>query len=173
MPAVVDETPAPEHARDLECLFRAHYVGLLRLAAVLTGDAALAEDLTQEAFVRLGRQRRWPDSGGELPYLRRTIVNLSHGHFRRRAIARRKDVAERDDSGDLTGPAGVARARQQTIAEAVRRLPHRQRECVVLRYYADLSDTAIALALGISSGSVKSSLSRARSALAKQLEDLR
>lgn len=63
---------------DLDLLFRAHATPLLRLAFVLTGDPALAEELVQEAFIRLQRSRTRPAVGAELAYLRRTVVNLSH-----------------------------------------------------------------------------------------------
>jgi RNA polymerase sigma-70 factor (ECF subfamily) len=157
---------------ELERLYRLHHAGLFRLALVLTGDPRLADDLTQEAFARLARQRAWPRTGAELAYLRRTVVNLSHSHFRRVALARRHP-AERERSWDVTAEAGTARALQRRVAACVRTLPGRQRECVVLHYYLNLTDTQIAAVLGIAPGTVKSMLHRARAALARQLRDLR
>jgi RNA polymerase sigma-70 factor (ECF subfamily) len=162
----------PATGLDLDGLFRAHATPLLRLAVVLTGDQRLAEDLVQDAFVRLHRSGARPAAGTELAYLRRTVVNLAHGHHRRLRIAR----------SHPPGPPRVAPAAevdavrhdgQRRVAEAVRALPRRQRDCVVLHYFADLTDAEIADALGISAGSVKTHLHRARAALAHVLEPLR
>ena len=158
---------------DLEGLFRRHYASLLRLARVLTGDDELAEDLAQEAFARLNARAAWPEPGAELAYLRRTVVNLSHDHFRRRGVVLRHWRVVRDDAGDVTSPAALDRAEQHRVADAVRRLPARQRDCVVLRYYSGCSDSEVAALLDIGIGSVKSSISRARTRLARELRDLR
>jgi RNA polymerase sigma factor (sigma-70 family) len=158
---------------NLEGLFRQHYSSLLRLARVLTGDDELAEDLAQEAFVRLNARDPWPGPGAELAYLRRTVVNLSHDHFRRRGVVLRHWRVVRDDVGDVTSPAALERAAQHRVASAVRRLPARQRDCVVLRYYAGLSDSEVAALLDIGIGSLKSTMSRARERLARELRDLR
>jgi RNA polymerase sigma-70 factor (sigma-E family) len=162
--------------RSLERLFRAYHAPLLRLAYVFTGNGAVAEDLVQDAFVRLHRSRSWPQPGSELAYLRRTVVNLSHGHHRHLRVVRRHDertAAERDASTPGPEDELSSRDRQQLIARAVRRLPPRQRDCVVLHYFGDLSDAEIARDLGISEGSVKTHLHRARHALAEQLEHMR
>lgn len=156
----------------VEALFREHYEGLLRFARVLTGDRFLAEDLAQEAFVRINGAAAWPRAGAELAYLRRTVVNLSHDHFRRRQVAWLHQRGSADDIGDVTSPAGMERAQQQRVAAAVRALPRRQRDCVVLRYYAGLSDREVADLLEIGIGSVKTSISRARARLARDLRDL-
>ena len=158
---------------DIEELFREHHTSLLRLARVLTGDDQLAEDLAQDAFVRLDGCAAWPQAGAELAYLRRTVVNLSHDHFRRRLVVRRHERPTIDDAGDLTGPAALDRSQQSRVAEAVRALPRRQRDCVVLRYYSGCSDSEVAEALHIGIGSVKSSIARARTKLARELKDLR
>ncbi|HMG43216.1 MAG TPA: sigma-70 family RNA polymerase sigma factor [Acidimicrobiales bacterium] len=158
---------------DLEGLFREHYASLLRLARVLTGDDELAEDIAQDAFMRLDASISWPAAGAELAYLRRTVVNLSHDHFRRRLVVRRHIRSTRDDAGDLTGPAALDRSQQVRVAAAVRALPRRQRDCVVLRYYSGCSDAEVAELLEIGIGSVKSSIARARARLARELKDLR
>lgn len=156
----------------VEALFREHYEGLLRLARVLTGDRFLAEDLAQEAFVRLNGAAAWPRAGAELAYLRRTVVNLSHDHFRRRRVAWLHQRSTSDDVGDVTSPAALERAQQHRVAAAVRALPSRQRDCVVLRYYAGCSDREVADLLEIGIGTVKTSISRARGKLARDLKDL-
>jgi RNA polymerase sigma factor (sigma-70 family) len=162
----------PDSGLDLDGLFRAHATPLLRLAVVLTGDRPLAEELVQEAFVRLQRSGSAPALGTELAYLRRTVINLSHGHHRRLRVVRGRPA----DSG-ADGPAAevdaIRRDAQRRVAAAVRALPNRQGACIVLRFYAELTDTEIAHALGISPGSVKTHLHRARAALADHLEDLR
>jgi RNA polymerase sigma-70 factor (sigma-E family) len=167
MVPVVDDGPAT-----LEELFRAHATALLRLAVLLTGDRAQAEELVQEAFLRYHRSGAPPRPGAELAYLRRTVVNLSHGLHRRLGVLRRL-VSERP--AVVASPEADALARDQRLAvlAAVRALPERQRSCIVLRYYAELPDAEIADALGISVGSVKTHLHRARAALAERLEVLR
>jgi RNA polymerase sigma-70 factor (ECF subfamily) len=157
---------------DLEVLFRAHATPLLKLAVVLTGDRPLAEELVQEAFVRLHRSRTVPTPGKELAYLRRTVINLSHGHHRRLRIVRSRPPEPPRVSAAAEVDA-VRRDGQRRVVAAVRSLPPRQRDCIVLRFYADLSDTEIAETLGISAGSVKTHLHRARATLATSLEALR
>jgi RNA polymerase sigma factor (sigma-70 family) len=157
---------------DLEALFRAHATPLLRLAVALTGDPGVAEELVQDAFVALARQARPPRAGAELAYLRRTVVNLSHGRHRHLAVVRRSP--EQTLPSIPAAETGAARRDvQRRVADAVRALPARQRDCMVLRCYAEATDVEIADALGISAGSVKTHLHRARATLARLLEDLR
>ena len=159
--------------RSLEASFRRHHAALLRLAVVLTGDRGLADDLVQEAFLRLHRTRSWPRPEAELAYLRRTVVNLSHGHHRRLAVARRHAPKEVEVEAPGADVSAAAREQRRLVADAVRRLPTRQRDCVVLHYFTGLSDAEIATDLGIGVGSVKTHLHRARAALAEHLEQLR
>jgi RNA polymerase sigma-70 factor (sigma-E family) len=157
---------------DLDRLFRAHATALLRLAIVLSGDRDLSEELVQEAFVRLHRAATPPAPGAELAYLRRTVINLVHGHHRHLRVVRRR-AHEPPPDREAAEVDAVRRDGQRRVTDAVRNLPRRQRDCVVLHYYADLTDTEIADELGISPGSVKTHLHRARAALADRLEDLR
>jgi RNA polymerase sigma factor (sigma-70 family) len=163
--------PPPEGI-DLDALFREHATPLLRLAVVLTGDRPLAEELVQESFVRLHRSGSLPAAGTELAYLRRTVINLSHGHHRHLRVVRRQPEPT-IDSMPAAEVDAVRRDGQRQVVAAVRGLSGRQRDCIVLRFYGDLSDTEIADALGISAGSVKTHLHRARAALANRLEALR
>jgi RNA polymerase sigma-70 factor (sigma-E family) len=170
--ATVDEAVTAD--RTLEAVFRDHHAALVRLAFVLTGDRALADDLVQDAFVRFQRARAWPAPDAERAYLRRTVVNLSHGHHRHLAVVRR--WADHDRALDAAPAADTGaedHERRALVAGAVRRLPPRQRDCVVLHYYVGLSDAEIAGDLGISAGSVKTHLHRARAALADRLGSLR
>lgn len=162
----------PTRTVDLDGLFRAHATPLLRLAVVLVGDHGLAEELVQEAFVRLHRAGRPPAVGAERAYLRRTVINLSHGHHRHLRVVRRRPT-DPAPHGAAAEADAVRRDGQRQVAAAVRALPHRQRDCTVLRFYLDLSDAEIAETLGISVGSVKTHLHRARAALAETLEALR
>jgi RNA polymerase sigma-70 factor (ECF subfamily) len=162
----------PAQGLDLEDLFRAHATPLLRLAVVLTGDHSLAEELVQEAFVRLHRASAPPAPGAVRAYLRRIVINLSHGHHRHLRVVRRRPV-ERPPDGVAAELDVVRRDDQRLVAEAVRALPARQRDCIVLRFYEDLTDMEIAETLGLSPGSVKTHLHRARSTLAARLEALR
>jgi RNA polymerase sigma-70 factor (ECF subfamily) len=93
---------------DLDGLYRLHATPLLRLALVLTGDRPLAEDLVQEAFVRLHRSGATPAAGAELAYLRRTVVNLSHGHHRHQQVVRRRSPEPAADAA----PADVEAVRR-------------------------------------------------------------
>ena len=94
-----------ETAVNLDGLFRAHATPLLRLAVVLTGDRGLGEELVQDAFVRLARSATRPAPGAELAYLRRIVINLSHGHHRHLAVVRRHEP----------GPPGDAAAADASI----------------------------------------------------------
>lgn len=179
----------------VEAAFRSHGTALLRLAVLLTGDRHRADDIVQDAFVRYARTNRQPVEGAELSYLRRTVINLTHDSHRRLAVVRRHDRSQRDQLGRRGGPGGAEalapsvaagsgttggadcelerRQREQAVLSAIAELPSRQRECVVLAYYQDCTESEIAAALGISIGSVKTHLHRGRSALAKALEDQR
>lgn len=138
----------------LAALFVTDYDALVRLARLL-GDPADAEDVVQTAFMKVYRRTRLrePDLAGA--YLRQTVVNLTRSGWRRRATARRHApalVTEATTDPDLAGRLAVRRA----LAD----LSARQREAVVLRYYADLTEAATAQAMGISVGSVKGYTSR-------------
>jgi RNA polymerase sigma factor (sigma-70 family) len=156
----------------LEAAFRLHYADLVRLARVLTGDDNVANELTQEAFARAHRSLVRPRAGAELAYLRRTVINLSHGHHRHQRVVRSVPLPGEGHAASAEETA-LGSARRERVLAAVRALPTRQRDCVMLHYYADLSDAEIARTLPISAGSVKTHLHRARAALATALEEIR
>jgi RNA polymerase sigma-70 factor (sigma-E family) len=138
--------------------------GGIRLAYLLTGDRVLAEDLVQEAFVRfVGRFRFLHHPDDVDAYLRRTIVNLSKNHFRRRAIERA--YLEREGPRIEDASAGPDVATHDTLRSALLRLPLRQRTALVLRYYEDLPDATIAELLGCRQATVRSLVSRGLEAL--------
>jgi len=129
--------------------------GAIRLAYLLTGDRALAEDLVQEAFVRFVarlhylRERQAVDA-----YLRRTIVNLSKNYFRRRAVERsflERQAGQRQP--ELLDPDVTA---HEAMRGALLGLPARQRAAIVLRYYEDLPEAEIANILGCRPATVRS-----------------
>jgi RNA polymerase sigma-70 factor (sigma-E family) len=144
---------------------------LVGLARLLLDDRGQAEDVVQEAFVRTyAGWWRVRDRSDPLPYVRRTVVNLARGGLRSRRAARRRRL---DPVGEALSAEAVAeeRARDERLAAAVRELPRRQRECVVLRYYADCSVAQTAASLGISVGAVKQHVHRALGALARAVDE--
>jgi RNA polymerase sigma factor (sigma-70 family) len=157
----------------LAVLHRDNYDGLVRLAAVVVGDTGLAEQVVQDAFVKLAT--RWRGLRGlDCPaaYLRTTVLNgcrslLRHERVRERHHSRRTAVPALDGPE----PAVLAGDRQQRVVAALRLLPLRQREALVLRFYLDLPEREIAAAMAVSPGSVKTHLHRGLAGLARLLED--
>jgi RNA polymerase sigma-70 factor (sigma-E family) len=144
---------------------------LLRSAYLLTGDRDESEDLLQITLVRTAR--RW-DVARESPhaYAHRVLVNLLHD--RQRNLSRRVTEQRLEDFDDRLSPVTdgtQARIDRMMIISAVRRLPARQREVVVLRFFADLSVSETAAAIGASEGTVKTHTSRALAALRDVLTD--
>lgn len=143
-------------------LYRWHADSAVRLAYLLTGDRLVAEDLVQDAFVRLaGRlvHLRDPDAFGV--YLRTTVVNLTRSYFRRKRVER--SYVERARAGGelepLAWPSQAIEDREQLWA-ALGRLSHRQRAAIVLRFYEDLPEVEVAEILKCAPGTVKSLVSR-------------
>ena len=147
--------------------YRAESAGVATLAYLLTGDPHLAEDLMQEAFLRVGSRLRHvsPETFG--PYLRRTVVNLARSHFRRAAV-RRKHAATIATDHEMRRKRLESECDVETRDElwkVLQKLPVRQREAIVCRFYLDMSEAETADALGVSLGTVKSSTSRGLAAL--------
>jgi RNA polymerase sigma-70 factor (sigma-E family) len=148
--------------------YRAESAGVARLAYLLTGDRDLAEDLMQEAFLRVGSRLRHvsPETFG--PYVRRAVVNLARSHFRRAAVRRKHASAiesEQHRRQEATDARGTDAETRDELWRMLQQLPERQREAIVCRFYLDLSEAQTADALGISTGTVKSSTSRGLAAL--------
>src|SRR5438067_2468620 len=151
-----EEHAAP--AGRLDDLYRRHAPDAARLAYLLTGDRALAEDLVQDAFVRMfGRFRdlRNPDAFGA--YLRRTIVNLANSHFRRLRVERA--YVAREGAAPAAAAAPEVGARDE-MWRALLGLPERQRTAIVLRFYEDLSEAETSDVMRCPKGTVKSLVSR-------------
>jgi RNA polymerase sigma-70 factor (sigma-E family) len=153
-------------------LFASHYGALVRLAILLTHDPAVAEEIAQDAFVLL--HTHWSglrDPDKAVPYLRRTVLNRARSELRHRRVV---EQFQRRRTVPVTAPSAEAGAldaeRQAWVLAAVRTLPARQREALVLRYYADLSLAEVAEAMGLSEGAVKSHTARALAALRLRME---
>ncbi len=155
-------------ATRLEQLYRAHAHAAKRIAYLLTGDDAMADDLVQDAFVRLaGRfiDFRHPDAFAA--YLRRTIVNLARSRFRR--TRHERGYVEREASLSQIQQGTPDPAAAVVVRAALMKLNLRQRSALVLRYYEDLPDSEIADLLGCRPGTVKSLLSRGIAVLRAEL----
>jgi RNA polymerase sigma-70 factor (sigma-E family) len=145
-------------------------VGVARL---LVDERADAEEIVQEAFARTWA--RGPDLAGApeaTAYVQRAVVNLARDTVRRRSVIRRLPVPAAGNAPAADGGV-ILDEDQRRVTAAVRALPRRQRECVVLRYLLECSTAETARALGIAQGSVKSHLSRGLAALGADLEGAR
>ncbi|MFD6415024.1 SigE family RNA polymerase sigma factor [Streptomyces sp. NPDC060194] len=167
-----DETMATGTTVDhLTETYRAHYRSLLGLAALLLDDTASCEDVVQEAFIRVhSARKRVRDPEKTLAYLRQTVVNLSRSALRRRILGLKllskpmPDMASAEEGAyDLL--------ERDALKKAMRGLQRRQREVLVLRYFADMTEAQVAETLGISLGSVKAYGSRGIAALRVAMEE--
>ena len=154
------ETPtAVERGTQFDCFYRANYAWAVRVAGLLTGDRWIAEDVAQDSFSRM--HPRFDDLDNPAAFLRTCVVNACRSLNRRRV----RDAARERPSA--AAPAGLD-ARE--LLDAVDRLPYRQKAVLVLRYYADLSEADIAMALDCRTGTVKSLASRGLAQLRKTIE---
>ena len=151
-------------------LYSQHYRALVRLAALLVRDTPTAEEVVQDAFVAMhGGWQRLRDTEKALAYLRQAVVNRSRSVLRHRTVVDKNLQKAPPDMPSAEHGALVLLERHAVVA-ALRDLPDRQREAIVLRYYADLSEAEIAAAMGISRGAVKSHTARGMTALRAALE---
>ena len=151
-------------------LFREHHLELVRLALVMLGDLAAAEDVVQDAFERLHRGwrgLRQPSSG--LAYVRSSVLNGCRSVHRRAAVARKHAPELAEPPGARGEDAASAAADRGEMAAALRLLPRRQREVLVLRYYLDLDVDEIAGTLRISPSAVRATNTSGLAALARAL----
>ena len=145
----------PEHFVDL---YRGTYAPMVRLAHLLTAADPAAEELVQDAFLRV--RSRWDRVDNPPAYVRAAVVNACRNHQRRRVLERRHRTVMNDSSQDAPGE----------LRDAIAALPGRQRAAVVLRYYEDLPEAEIADLLGCSVPAVKSLLHRAIQDLRRVIE---
>jgi RNA polymerase sigma-70 factor (sigma-E family) len=154
----------------ITALYGAHYRSLVRLATLLVHDIATAEEVVQDSFVALhAGLHRLRDSEKTLSYLRAAVVNRSRSVLRHRAVVDRNVPKPNPDMPSAEHGA-MALLERSLVVAALRALPERQREVVVLRFYGDLSEAQIAMTMGITRGAVKSHTSRAMAALRSVLE---
>jgi RNA polymerase sigma-70 factor (sigma-E family) len=150
-------------------LFDGHYPQLVQLAA-LTGADEDAEDIVEDAFCELyWRWHRLRDPSAALLYLRSVICNLTRMRLRHLQVVRRHRQEPRADA-DSAESVALLREDQREVIEALERLPGRQREALVLRYWLGLREAEVAHQMGISRGAVKAHTSRAIAGLKPALE---
>ncbi len=163
--------------RQVTSLYQAHALSLARLALVMLGDSSAAEDVVQDAF--LGLYRRWDNLSNPAAaqsYLRTSVLNGCRTALRRQSRHGVLTDGSSDDDAAFNGPtlesaeATVVHGEEQrAVLAAIRRLPARQREALVLRYYLDLTEDQTAEAMRVSRGTVKSATSRAIAAVGRML----
>jgi len=171
---VLPSEPAPLRgaAEAVTALYEAHALGLIRLGVIMLGDRPAAEDVVQEAFY--GLYRRWhalSEETNALAYVRSSVINGCRSALRR--LVRQFTGVAADQPGESASAESAALLSEEyrQALLAIRRLPSRQREALVLRYYLDLDEGEIASAMRVSRGTVKSTTSRALAALGRILED--
>jgi RNA polymerase sigma-70 factor (sigma-E family) len=151
-------------------IYHREYKSLVRLAVLLLHDVPTAEEVVQDAFVAM--HTAWKglrDSEKALSYLRQAVVNKSRSVLRHRTVVDKNAPKPAPDEPSAEQGA-LALIERTAVVAALRTLPDRQREAIVLRYYADLSEADIAKTMGISKGAVKSHTARAMAALKSILE---
>jgi RNA polymerase sigma-70 factor (sigma-E family) len=160
----------PDAAGQVTALYQEHALGLVRLAVIMLGDLETARDVVQDAF--LGLYRQWDglsDASHALAYVRTSVLNGCRTALRRESRYVRTVFAEpafeSAEAGALVGE------EHREVVAAIRRLPDRQREALVLRFYLDMDEGEVAQAMRISRGSVKSATSRAIAALGRILRE--
>ena len=137
-------------------LFTREGRSLVRLASIFCDDKDAAEDLVQEAFIRLHRSAHRIDDPARAPaFLRSIVINLARDHNRRGLMSLRpRSSMVRPSSTEHVEQDAIDAADRQLL-DALRQLPDRQRSCLVLRFYLELSESETADTLGISKSSVK------------------
>ncbi len=154
--------------RQFEDWYQATHPKVISIVYVSCGDADLAADATDEAFTRaLARWTRVGAMGSPDAWVCQVAINVMRRRLRRRGVESRL-LSRRRDGHPLSEPMVYPE-----VWRAVRQLPERRRLAVLLRYIADLTETEIATAMGVTRGTVSASLTAARGELASALRDLR
>lgn len=153
----------------LRDLYDRYWVALVRLAGLVLGSSDAAEEVVQDAYVAISRRLdRFADAGDAYGYLRVSVVNGCRSVHRHRAVVQRKPVPV-DPAPAQPEELAERRQRDEQVMALLQTLPRRQREVLVLRYYADASEAEIAETLGVSRGAVKSHAHRGMNALRSAL----
>ena len=152
-------------------LFAAHYRPLVRLATLLLHDQGAAEEIVQDGYVALhGRWSRLRDADKALGYLRISVVNRCRSALRHRRVVEAHLAVARPPADSPSAEVGALDLlRHDAVIAALRALPARQREAIVLRYYVELSEAETAELMGVSRGAVKSHTFRGLTALRQTL----
>lgn len=153
-------------------LFQQEGAALVRMARIFTDDRNAAEDLVQEAFIRLHRNaHRIKDPEKVAPYLRSIVLNLARDHNRRGLVSlRHQEALPAPSTPEAPEDRIEASDDERRVLKGLRSLPPRQRDCMVLRFYFELKEREIAETLGISPNSVKTHCRRGMAALRDRLE---
>ena len=155
--------------RDLDALYREHAPAALRLAILLTGDRSLAEDVVQDAFVRVAmRKARLRELDAFGSYLNRAVANQVKDHFRHQQVVK-KHAPVTHQRDRVSDPELETR---DALWQALQQLPARQRAALVLRFYEDMTEADIADALGCRLGTAKSLVSRGLAQLRKEIDNV-
>lgn len=166
---MTDTSAAEPERLSISEVYAAHRLGLVRLAILLVDDLPTAEDVVQDAFAGLvGRYGDGADVNNLMSYLRKAVVNNAGSVLRRRRVARAY-VAPYEPAVNGPESNAILADEHREVLAALRRLSPRQREVLVLRYWEGRSEAEIAEILGISQGTVKSTVSRALVALNEHL----
>jgi RNA polymerase sigma-70 factor (sigma-E family) len=161
--------PPPDASSAVTVLYHGHYRSLVRLAALLVPDAGAAEALVQDCFVAMhSAWRRLADTDRGLAYLHRAVVTRSRSALRQRVTGDRILPAPAPGAPGA-GPAALTEPERSALTSALQALAPRQREVLVLMYYAGLPEAQIASAMRISPGAVKSHTAQAMTSLRAEL----
>ena len=156
--------------RAVTAIYTTQYRSLVRLAVLLVRDVSTAEEVVQDSFIAMhAAWRRLRDTDKALSYLRQSVVNRSRSVLRHRMVVDKNAPKPAPDMPSAEQGA-ISLLERSAVIAALRTLPPRQREALVLKYHADLSEAQIATAMGISRGAVKSHTARGVAALRVVLE---
>lgn len=150
-------------------LFNEHYTSLVRLASFLLDDVSTCEEMVQDAFVKMQVMKQTPEIGKEAAYLRSIVLNGARSKMRRRLVKKKFLAQERPSPVPSLESEVINRSERERIINLLRKLPKRQSEVLILRFYMDLSEDEIAQNLDISKGSVKTHASRGLDKMAELL----
>ena len=165
-----DESDA---AAAVTALFAVNALGLAKLAYVMTGDRDTADDIVQDAFS--GLYRRWEhlsDPAKALSYVRSAVLNSCRSALRRRRPEITGQLAPVEAEHESAESAVLSEEERKAVVAALRQLPHRQREVLVLRFYLDMTEQEIAAQMGIGQSTVRSSTHRGLQALGRIIKEM-
>jgi RNA polymerase sigma-70 factor (sigma-E family) len=168
--AATSEPAGQDPGPEVTALYEAHALSLIRIAYVVLGDRAAAEDVVQDAF--LGLCKRWSrlrDTARAPSYLRSSVLNGCRMVLRSRS--RRDDRAAGELPWESAEATALVSEEYRQLLRGIQALPPRQREALLLRYYLDLSEEETARSMGVRRGTVKSATSRALAALGRRMQE--